>query len=291
MSRQDDEIFEDADDPAMRAAVRRAIGGETAPPALRRRIEAMLATPAIAAASKAARPASKAASVGSPMRWRLWLAPISARTLAAAVIAFLALGVMFYQVWHFVDYKNGQAPVPKVDFPLAVAKDMVKAHELCVKQNEFTGSGNAAVMATKLMQSAGYNVAVLNDAAGWEFKRGEESNIGNARGAQMLYTNRDQLASVFSMRGPSSCSGANSDAYRGTIDGHPVAGFVQGGIVYAVVISSNKPGGVPSTAELDSMVAQMMSTCTSGVCSVTHNTTTNATNTVVPATKGTTTAP
>jgi hypothetical protein len=272
VSREDD-LFED--DPALRAAVRRALGNEAAPAALRRRVEAMLTTPAAAAAT--------AASTRSPLRlrWPGWMGGSPYKTLAAAVIAFLAIGLMFYQVLNTFDLGRGRHTVPHIEFPLAVAQDMVKAHEKSAREN-LTPTAADTALATKLTQTEGFTVATLNNAAGWQFKGGEESAIGATKGAQLVYGNHDQVVSVFSVRGPDHCNGGNSDVYRGTIDGHPISGFVQGGVVYAVVASANAPNVHPALADLDPLLAQVQSCTSGGSCGAPQSATPTTSTTTAP---------
>ena len=271
MSKEDD-LFED--DPALRSAVRRALGGETAPADLRRRVEAMLvAAPAAAAASGTSRPPLR-------LRWPAWMGESPYKTLAAAVVAFLAIGLMFYQSGVFEGGRHANT-APHVEFPLSVAQDMVKVHEATAKAN-LSATGADTALATKLTQTEGFTVATLNNAAGWQFKGGEESTIGTSKGAQLLYGNNEQLVSVFSVRGPDHCNGGNSDIYRGTINGHPVTGFVQEGVVYAVVASASRPDVHPALSDLDPLLSQIQSSCRGGSC---------GTSTTATPTTSTTTAP
>src|SRR5437870_1350887 len=101
------------DDPALRSAIRRAcMGPGGAPLALRRRVEALLAEGAGAAAVMRA-----------PLRrgWPTWTGGSPAKTLAAAAACFLAVGVAVVQIWATLGPQPAPVRISRVSFPITVA--------------------------------------------------------------------------------------------------------------------------------------------------------------------------
>src|SRR5687767_4947275 len=82
------------DDPALRAALRRAAGEETAPPELRSRIRTLLEQGGLAAAWSGAAPARSRTSFRE--WWARWQSPIYASIAAAVVVIGVGLLVLEY---------------------------------------------------------------------------------------------------------------------------------------------------------------------------------------------------
>src|SRR2546430_2617395 len=102
------------DDPALKAAIRRAWSGEQAPPALRSTVRAALS----AARESNPIPLHAGRGVASPTRNPLF-------SLAAAALLLLAIGLVFHRL------SSQPAAAPVAALPATFARDLVATHDHC----------------------------------------------------------------------------------------------------------------------------------------------------------------
>src|SRR4051812_2120023 len=122
-----------AEDVALKSAIRRAVGGETAPAALRQRVTAALAAAAAseaiaaqAAASTTAAPAEVVGRIGPAPVTRGGFGMSRWRFAAAAIFFVAALGVVVYQVMNIYGIGQGSGGAPMIaQLPKSMAREMV----------------------------------------------------------------------------------------------------------------------------------------------------------------------
>src|SRR5438876_11302136 len=120
MSEPDSEF----DDPALRGAVRRACARQTAPPELRRRVEALVGAATAAAAAVETRPARG---------WPRWMGTAPLKLGAVAAACFIAVGVAAMQVWDTFGPQPTPPIVQRVSFPVSVTAEMIRTHDNCAQ--------------------------------------------------------------------------------------------------------------------------------------------------------------
>src|SRR5438128_2720620 len=164
-----DPSLEPADDPALRGALRRALGVESAPAGLRERVMAMTAKPA---------PGLRR-SIGYK--------------LAVAAVLVLGFGGLGYQIWQM-----NRGPVyDRSKFALSheLYQAMVDAHSARGKE---AGSGDAGTVsaAANLSQSIQRPVFVADlTRDGWTYRGAGVRNVGSNTAAQLYFTKGKQAIS------------------------------------------------------------------------------------------------
>src|SRR5687768_12707031 len=96
-----DEVHEQFDDPALKGALRQAVGRPSAPPRLRDKVAAMMAT---------APPLVMPASVEPKSRGGWRIARLSPQLVAAACLALVASGFAVYQMREYLAPYFASAP-------------------------------------------------------------------------------------------------------------------------------------------------------------------------------------
>ncbi|WP_428938217.1 hypothetical protein [Fontivita pretiosa] len=218
------------DDPALKAALRRALGGETAPPQLRERI---------AQALRAERAAGQTQPTGQNLR--RWRTPLYG--LAAAAALLLGLGLVYSFFW------NTDRSVPPY-----FATAMVEASRRSLGEDRARNAEHgiadplAAIPATdlaaaraKLLAELRHPVLVIDPGDGWTFQGASLSEVGGTRAARFVFTRGDATICVYSLS-----TGALGYRYKAKdgmtyaqTDGqYHISGFVRDGAVHCVVGSS-----------------------------------------------------
>jgi hypothetical protein len=214
-----DPLDPQSEDTALKMAVRRALGKESAPPQLRSRIEALLATEQRKAETKAR------------VSWRR---PILAMISAAAVL-IIGLGVAYTLI------NQGN------EAPQFFAAAMVKTHDESAASPDklqIPGVPADASMATvrqELRKQLGHPVLVAELGDGWQFKGASVSQISGVPASELLFTKGDASVSVFSVSAGAfymDNSRGDGTTYEQTEQNHPISGFVQGGAIHCLVGSS-----------------------------------------------------
>jgi hypothetical protein len=229
MTQSDQQQF---DDPAFKAAVRRALdGGERAPSALRQRITELMVAGAGQEASSDRSP--RPARTGS---WG-WLGPRPVMTLVAACVALVAVGVMFYQVKTNFFPSNSTAKIVKPELPQTFAMEMIETHTNCAKlpDHHLVAGDDFAKLRETLAAQVKVPVAAL-ELKGWTFKGAGVCQVGSISAAHLMYCNaHGQTVSVFSLPADAVYAAPEGMMYSMMTDGHPLSGFKQGKGLYCVV--------------------------------------------------------
>ena len=228
------------DDPALKQAVRRAFAdeGETAPAALRQRVEALFAAGAVAAAAGSGR--ARAEPIRrSDRSW--WGRQLTARNGIAAAIALLAVGFMFWQLRSQLGTSSPSSHYnyATTKFPDSFAVAMVAAHENCAKlpDHHLVPGKDPASVKAQLTAAEGITVAATDLGDGWQFQGAGICNVGGVKAAHLLFTRGKDTLSMISMPAPRSLAGF-SGTYTEVVQDHPMSGVVSQGGVYCLIASA-----------------------------------------------------
>ena len=259
--REDSEQF---DDPGLRAAVRRAVGDESAPASLRARVSGLIAAQAsdVADAPRAPQAAPRRRLVINSGVWRL---------TAAAACVLLALGYVAYQVRMqffppspYQAYPDG-ATHPVI--PASIVLDVLRRHDACAKlaDHHLIPGDKPELLKETLTQSAGVTASAISLDAGWQFRGAGVCDVGASKAAHLLFVRGDDSVSIFSMPATAECGGGAPGCYRDTVEKHPVAGFQRGSALYCIVGSD--PNGEFTATELNTIVDKVQASVAMGCMS------------------------
>jgi hypothetical protein len=208
------------DDPELKAALKRGLGAERAPAALRARVERAMA-------ADAARPAT---TLRPARGWRN--NPLVG--LAAAAVLVLSIGLIYTNVMKDDDGRLTELP-REMAMDMAGAHDRALAnpalHDVAAPKDDMTAIRKA------LSGKLGHPVLVASLGNDWEFQGARVASIGRTDAAQLLFKNKKNAdtVSVFSVPGQDYYATDEGMEYEQDIDGHPLAGFVRKGIVLCIV--------------------------------------------------------
>jgi hypothetical protein len=175
------------DDPALKAALGRALDRERAPDALRKRVLAMAATGASGARSEKPLPLFK--------RSRLY-------RLAVAAILVIGFGGLGYQIW---DMQREPTYDPTTAFSTSLYQAMLDAHAARSAKGASGDTAATLAAAGSLAPRVGRPVFVADLAKdGWTFEGGGVRKVGSDTAAQLYFTKGKAAVSVFSL--PSSAA-------------------------------------------------------------------------------------
>jgi hypothetical protein len=259
--REDSEQF---DDPGLRAAVRRAVGSESAPPSLRTKVAGLIA-PAVDAVADGPR-----ASHAAPRR-RLVINSGVWRLTGAAACVLLAVGYVAYQVrMQFFPPSPYQAFRERANqpvIPASIVLDVLRRHDACAKlpDHHLIPGDKPELLKETLTQSAGVTASATSLDAGWQFRGAGVCDVGATKAAHLLFARGDDTVSIFSMPATAECGGGWPGCYRDTVEKHPVAGFHRGGALYCIVGSD--PKGEFTATELNSIVEKVQASVAMGCMS------------------------
>lgn len=198
------------DDPALKAAIRKAIGNETAPASLRNRVSAALRREA------------------APPFW------LSRRVRAYALAACMIIGIGLLAVMLL---PRKEPPVP--DW---FADAMISTHDTCKTLTNHALLADVSItdlpaLRQRLQELLGHPalVAMLDD--GWAFKGAGTCQVRDVPAAHLLFSRGQDTISIFSISAKLLYSNASSDGmtYSQTRNGHELAGFVYGGAIHCLV--------------------------------------------------------
>jgi hypothetical protein len=226
------------EDPALKAALRRALDQESAPAALRNRILALRAGPA-------AETAEPPRSLKLPQRSPLF-------RFAVAAVLLIGFGALGYRIWQI-----NQPPAtynPLAAIPQALYQEMVKVHAARSAQttpDEVSTFADAA----KLGQSIQRPVFVADlTRDGWTFQGAAVRKLGSDMAAQLYFTKGKEAISVFSLPASAAPAARDDQDYDKVFNGSPIAGFTHGKGLYCIVGSS--PDDSLPVAEVKRLLAE-----------------------------------
>jgi hypothetical protein len=230
------------EDPALKAALRRNLGRESAPAALRERIGAMAAgAGGGSAAVTGPRLVSGAGGAGgAPLGERAERPiPIRGRSplykLAVAAILILGFGGLAYQVREMTK--------DPYDYSVAISDSlyasMVEAHRARQAAGTAAAAGDtvASVAGAGELQKGINRPVFVADLTkdGWTFQGGGVRNVGEHQAAQLFFTKGAAAVSVFSLPAGAASGAQEGWSYDKDFNGAPIAGFVKGNGLFCIV--------------------------------------------------------
>jgi hypothetical protein len=218
------------DEPALKAAVRRAWGKEQAPASLRQRIEGVIA-----------QDSSDVIRV-DPSIWRR-RARLAA--MSAAAVVLIGLGIFMRQMKEKSETPRGPVATAQA-LPPELGAQLISRHDTCTKaapknHHFFTAApkNNYKAISQKMAVELHHPVAAASIGKEWDFRGASLCPVGETKSAHLIYASGDAFVSVFSLPATSvgeSCG--DSQMTEIAIDNHPIAGFVQGDAFYCIVAST-----------------------------------------------------
>jgi hypothetical protein len=213
-------MTEPFDDPQLKQAVRRVWGEEQASPMLRQRITQLLAQ-----------------EEAAPARMSL-VSRISNWGWAIAAVVILGIGLSGWQFFPRPAVQGGEA------LPNYIAEAMIKTHDGCcrsrnhyrlpgVGHNDFPAIGNTLAAALKIPV-----ISIPIDH--WQFAGGACCGVHGHPTGHLIYRNGHETLSIFSVPA-SDFQMSEGENYVANVGTHHIAGFVQSGGLYCVVV--NDPDG------------------------------------------------
>lgn len=223
------------DDPALRSAVRRVWGGESAPPELRSRVESLL---------EQARAEEQQAADGvirvAPSLWR----SRAGLGMAAAAAVVLGVGIAAFQM----SRPRGMTVIAQATpaaLPADLGERLVRRHDICVRNaphdhHHFTTAPKDDFKAIARGMSGELKHPVVATAMGhdWDFRGAAVCPVGQTKSAHLVYARGDAFVSVFSLPASAVSNFPDHQDCDAALAGHPVAGFVESGAFYCVVGST-----------------------------------------------------
>jgi hypothetical protein len=205
------------DDPALKEALKRAFGHETAPAILRQRVTAAWAAEQRASALRAR---------------SAWHNPLS--KLAVAAVLLIGFGVAY-----FILFRSTSVPIPSY-----FASSMLSAHDQCAGLGDHhllqgVAGDDLAAVRQKLRQELGHPVLASSPGPDWTFAGAGICKVGDTPAAHLLYKRGDDTISIISINARAfSYSTQDGMTYEDTVNDHPISGFVKGGAVHCLIGSS-----------------------------------------------------
>jgi len=212
------------DDPALKAALGRALGREAAPADLRSRILAATAggqksVPALATRSDQPIPLRR-----SPLY-----------RLAVAAILIIGFGGLGYRIW---DMNRA----PKYDFAIAIPDELYKAmvDTHSVRVTHPTGDTVTTLAAAGSLSAPVNRPVLVADLTkdGWKFEGGAVRDVGGHPTPQLFFTKGQAALSVFSLPAAAAPGGREGSDYATVKENSPIAGFMKGDGLFCIVGSS-----------------------------------------------------
>ncbi len=221
------------EDDALKSAVKRVWGGERAPAELRSKIEALLSHGTTCTHEAGARNNTSAVIRVAPSFWR------RRATLGMAAAVVLGLG-LFAVYFSKTGGSNGGISMPE-----ELGTRLARVHDACCKaavhdQHFYDGAPRDDFTAIARVMKAELRHPVIAAPVGhdWEFHGAMICAVGPTRSAHLVFARGDAFVSVFSL--PTSAFPACPDKQNcdHDVNGHPMAGFSEGGAFFCVIGSS-----------------------------------------------------
>lgn len=213
------------EDPALKAALKRAAGGETAPAHLRSRV--------LGAIDSARRAGATKSAVTSAIKrdWRN--NPLVG--LAAAAMLVIAIGLIYNHVREQQDHVFAGVTLPTNLTRMMVVNADAGADALDANLLAGVSSPELPILAASLKQQLNHPVMVASLGDDWKLTAAGVSHFGDVPAAQLVFTNGQRKVSLFSFAGAKFYTTKEGLSYEQAEGKHAIAGFVQGGIVHCLV--------------------------------------------------------
>jgi hypothetical protein len=213
------------EDPALKAALRRALDRPTAPAGLRDRIAAMAVE---------SRPATAPQEDAKPIPMRQPRGPLYKFAIAAILV--LGFGSLAYQVWQMnkgPDYSYATA------VPDSLYASMLQTHTARASGSAGGDSVTSFDAASGLASQINRPVFAADLAKdGWTYRGGAVRNVGSHSAAQLFFTKGKAAVSVFSLPAAAAPDAKDGMTYERNYHDAPIAGFLKGKGLYCIVGSS-----------------------------------------------------
>lgn len=224
------------DDPALKRAIQRVCGKETAPAELRNRITRSLRE------SSAGGPASIPITQGRTSASFLW----SRRYALAAAVVLGIVGLGFVLVLRQKD----TAPLG-----VALASALVERHDGCVQGGEHAlpsiPQGDFHAMASAYQQQLGRNVIAEPVGDGWKLRGAAICPVLNDRSGHLVFDRGQQTLSLISLPASIASGLKPHETFSFNRSDHALAGFSEGGGFYCIV--EHRPGGTVALSDLEGL--------------------------------------
>ncbi len=219
------------DDPALKAALRRCLGKESAPAGLRERIAALSSAPTQPTMKLAtdSKPAADAKPIPMFRKSPLY-------RFAVAAVLLIGFGSLGYQIWKMT-HQNPY--IPSYIISDAAYQNMVDHHE-----DHKTGKTTDHITTLAAAPGLGKQFGEMKKGIfvpdltkdGWTFKGASVQKVENGTGVQLFFTKGNEALSVYSL--PASTVAPKSidkQDYEKMFNGMPIAGFTDSGGLYCIV--------------------------------------------------------
>jgi hypothetical protein len=217
-------------DPALKAAVKRAWGADCCPAKLRQCV------------------CSLVDDADQPMQMRPWLA------WGAAIAAVLAMAIILSAEYQsppktavaIADSSSPNTPFADV-LPASLQTELIKTHDRCAQkpshQRLLVSMNNDAAMAAAMRSQLSRAVLVARPSQGnWTFKGAAVCQVASAPTGHLVFSSGDGALSIFSLPNsldPKLKDGAHVET---TKDGHSIAAFAKDGALFCLVSSGTNNG-------------------------------------------------
>jgi hypothetical protein len=236
------------DDPRLRAAVRRAWAGETAPPELRARVEELIAEET--AAGQAGGPTPDVVIRRPALSF--WRRSVALGSIAAAAVVIVGVGLVAFNASRpgtapavATSAGSPAAPSAPAVLPTELGQQLVRGHDLCVRVHgdehhllKHAPKHDYPAMARELEGKVKYPVLATPVGGDWAFHGASVCPVGKMRVAHLMYTQGDAFLSLYSLPASSIPTVSDQQSCEAAVNGRPVAGFVVGKTFYAVLAST-----------------------------------------------------
>lgn len=203
------------DDPNLKAAIKRTLGGETAPAGLRERV--LYALDESDSSSRRAFFTFRGQKMGV--------------VAAAAAVILLVVGYAVFQGMHSGGGGKLVAVLPK---PFAEA--MAAGHDSASVEFATASTADPTALAQQLQSQVGVKpLLTVPTASGWTLRGAKVATLNNVATAQAVFSKGDAKISIYSVPGKAVYSPQDGATYDQVTDRHPIAGFVRKSTMYCIV--------------------------------------------------------
>lgn len=236
------------DDPALKAALRRSLGQEAAPAALRDRIKAM--------AQQNAPVANYSPGQQKPI-------PLFRKSplyrLAVAAILIIGFGGLAYQI-----YQMNKSPYDQTQvFTAGLYQSMLDAHT-ARQQSTVADPVTSMASAATLSKQIGQPVFVADlTKEGWTFKGGSVTKVGSDQAAELYFTKGNSAVSVFSLPASLVPNAKEGQSYETLYKGAAIAGFTKGNGLFCIVETS-QGGPLTDSGEVQKLLQDHLNQISKG---------------------------
>lgn len=243
------------DDPQLKAAIRRAWAGETAPPELRTHVREALANDTSESESGEPGPPAEEPVVRRPPQ-AFWRRPLGYGMAAAAAIA-IGAGIAVVQMSRPAGSVEAvaqqpstvgspeHAPVLVASLPTELGEQLARSHNACIRYHtpdhhlfKQAPKDNYKAIAQGLSVALNHPVIAVPMGTEWDFHGASICPVGKLKSGHLKFANGDAVVSIYSLPASANSACPEHQSCEGMVKGEPMAGFAEGGAFYCVVAST-----------------------------------------------------